>query len=42
MACKDHVAHMVGDNRVRMSGGVVQKLCDLGHGVLGRVRLLCG
>ncbi len=42
MAGEDHVACVVGDDCVGMSGGVVKKLRDLDHGVLGRVCLLCG
>ncbi len=42
MAWEDHVACVIGDDCVGMSSGVVEKLRDLGHGVLGRVCLLCG
>ncbi len=41
MACKDHVARVVGDDRVGMSCGVFEKLCGLCHDVFGRVCLLC-
>ena len=33
MAYKDHVARVVGDDRIEMSCGVVKKLRGLGHGL---------